>query len=189
MGGQISHRVLGDFVARGGALSLWQIDNDRSDLEEAVVALGASAGPTKIDVLLLRDELLADLGIHWTRNPASTPYEPFNHRHCEVTDCSVTALVGLIEEMVPEDPKDLKVCRFHERDVLGLLAQRVGAGTLKLEDLQPRTARRLVDKYGVMGRARFPVCAPVTGTIASIAVAPQARVQADTEIAQIEVSP
>ena len=153
------------------------------------MALGASTGPTKIDVLLLRDELLADLGIHWTRKPALTPYEPFNHRHCEVTGCSVTALVGLIEAMVPEEPGDLKVRRFLERDVLGLLAQRILAGTLKLEELKPRTARRLVDKHGVTGRARFPVCAPVTGTIASVAVAPPAMVQADTEIAQVEVSP
>lgn len=94
--GDVPADPLGDLTTTQNALSVWQVESDRSNLERVVRAV--AIGKQKVDSsgwVLFDSEILLSIGIGVAEVPGGTKDEEANSWHRDLTDLSGSKLVAL----------------------------------------------------------------------------------------------
>lgn len=138
--GEIQADPLGDLATSVNTLSVWQVEDDRSNLEKIITALASNRDSlSNLDYSLLDISLLPGIEVKIEPNPGATLYEAANIWHRDLVELTATKLVKLAEIML------LHSCieRLPEKKVLELIKDAVLKGEIDKTKLKPDLAKKL----------------------------------------------
>ena len=147
--GELPADPLGDLQTKNNGLSLWEVDDEQTNIIEVVVALAStSQNLSNIDyVLLASDELervQRRVGFDVRKTAGDSPYEDANKWHCDIVQLSASKLVELAAVVFRVGSKE----RVTEPSVLQYLVEAVSTKKLPLKrllpDLQAKVKKRLL---------------------------------------------
>jgi hypothetical protein len=138
--GEIQADPLGDLATSNNTLSVWQVEDDDSNLEKVITALASSrASISNLDYAVLNIDLLTETGIKIEINPGETPYELANVWHRDLIELTATKIVRLAETMM----QNSHILRIPEKRVLDLIKDAVHNGQIDKTKLHPGIANKL----------------------------------------------
>lgn len=140
---------LGDLATNNNTLSVWQIDDNKSNLLQVAVALAANCDDlSNLDYALLDLQFLADK-ITLQPSHGNSPHETANQNwHCDLVQLSALKLVALAEAIF----KHAEIKRIAEKEILNLLAQAVASGQIERAKLSDKV-RAKVDKVMALNKS------------------------------------
>jgi hypothetical protein len=102
--GDIVADLLADFPTRGGATSVWLIEDDRSNLDRVLVALAVNCQRfTNIDYILFDPHLLSQADVKSEKIIGETPDDMVNARwHLNLVQLSGHKLVSLTRRILEQ---------------------------------------------------------------------------------------
>jgi hypothetical protein len=120
-------------------LSVWQIQEDRSNLEEVVAAIAAKRESSdKFDYALFEIELLAAAGIRSESTPGNSADDTINDQwHRDLLELTSSKLVQLARSIYEHGSCE----RVPERRVNELISHAVEAGRIRRENLKENLRR------------------------------------------------
>jgi hypothetical protein len=138
--GELQGDALSDLGTLGGALSVWIVHDDNSNLEEVATAV-ASTGDSfsNFDYALLKIEDLELLGIKQADVKGETPYEAVNHWHRDLIQLTAGAVFRLATSI--SNAENFK--RLPEKRVRQLLEEAAKEGRINFNKLSPSLATKL----------------------------------------------
>lgn len=134
---------LGDLSTTFNALSVWYIEEDRSNLDRVVAA--SAAGRERLDVLdyaLFDQELLSQINIKIKESPGATPDVEANEWHRDLVELSAAKLVNLAKVML----RNAERRRRLPKELDQLIAKAVASGRIDKE----RLSQRIRDEIDVL---------------------------------------
>jgi hypothetical protein len=118
---------LGDITTSGNTLSVYQIEDDKSNLERVVAAMAANNQTlSNFDYLLFNRDSLRALDIDYKQTKGATPDAGVNEWHRDIIRLSGLKLVNLAREMLHNGEKG----RISEKNVSQLIAKSLAKGEL-----------------------------------------------------------
>jgi len=140
---EIQADALNDFGTKDNQLSLWIIDDNKSNLNRVVTAYAAKRDEvTNLDYALFDVQILSDLNVNYENAPGDTPDEMANsswHIHAkELTGQDILELVKVVSELGLPD-------RLSHINILTLLADGVSKQILDRSRMLPKILEK-VDK-------------------------------------------
>jgi hypothetical protein len=95
--GDLGADALNDLATKDNALSVWQIEQDESNLERVIAALAATRDYlSNFDLILFPEEIVADSGIATDRSEGVSADHEANARwHCDLRMISASKLASL----------------------------------------------------------------------------------------------
>jgi hypothetical protein len=132
--------ALTDLRTEGNALSVFLIQDDKSDLNRVVAAIAASADHlSSFDYALFDESVIRDANLKVVNRPGATPDPIVNSSHhrdlIELTTESVLILVNAIRDA----PRERKL----PGEIRKLLANAISEGNLSIEKLTPHLRESL----------------------------------------------
>ena len=130
---------LADLNTEGNELSVWAVEEDRSNLNQVVTAMAAQAGTVKnIDVVLIQD---GEIDSVWEVDEAEgrTPLANAKGHHRNVVGLAAVDLPR-IAELIRQHGNFQE---FSDKDVRNLLIACIDDGSLRATDLQPAVREHL----------------------------------------------
>jgi len=93
--GELPSCLIRDLRANDNALSLWKIDDDKSNLPHVIAALvsGRKSSKTNFDYALLDENHLDELVFKPIMKVSTTAYCDMNSYHCDVPNLSINTVV------------------------------------------------------------------------------------------------
>jgi hypothetical protein len=138
--GEIQADSLGDLITRGNTLSVWQIEDDESNLEQVMVALTANRdNVANLDYALFDVDLISAIDIKIEPNAGDSLYETANSWHRDLTELTVAKLVKLAEAIFLK----AKIVRVPEKKVLDLIKESVKLGHIDKANLKEGIQRKI----------------------------------------------
>jgi len=126
--------VAQDFRVKGGKLSVWHIEDDRSNLDQVVTALAANqSGLDPIDYGLFRQGLIADCGIQVVPTLGDTPMPNANGWHRDMVNLTVDSLSTVCKAIFDTIETD----RREEDEVSELIS-----GAVQLQEISSQALNR-----------------------------------------------
>ena len=128
--------LLSDLTTKDNQLSVWYIEDDKSNLERVITALAASGTDiANVDYALLDYRWLSDMRIKSASTRGGTPDEEVNASwHRDLIELSASKLVALATAIFTHAEKQrIPKIRIHQ-----LIAQAVTSGWIDLQRLQPK---------------------------------------------------
>jgi hypothetical protein len=117
-------------------LSVWLIDENRSNLGDVVAAFAATRDkPDKLDYVLFREDLLAEANIETCATLGGTPDENVNQFHRDLKNVSGKKALALTLSTWHEN---LEVKRIDAGTVVQRIADSVRHGGVPLDKLKPK---------------------------------------------------
>lgn len=101
--GDIPADPIGDLATRANTLSIWHIEDDRSNLERVVTGHAAKlSNPRNFEYSLFGEEILTNLKLTFVQNKGDSLDDEVNERwHWEITDLSGNQLLQLAKSLLP----------------------------------------------------------------------------------------
>ena len=131
---EIPADCLSDLKTHRGTLSLYEVQEDRSNLEQVIAAWAAGRQrPDNVDYTLFDSELLGSLGLPLVESPGTTPDPEVNEWHRDATQISAQALANLAFEIWHRHAEKKRV---FPNEATRLVASAVAEGRLQLGALQ-----------------------------------------------------
>jgi len=124
---------LADLCTAGNTLSVWEVDDAKTNLDAVVTALAATSDNlSNLDYALFDRNLLSDLKIEAKSVSGTSPFEDANRWHRDLVELSASKIVSLARAINELADKS----RFHENQIRTLIkaavvARRIDAGKLK----------------------------------------------------------
>jgi len=119
---------------------VWQVADDKSNLEQILIALATTTEHTdKMDYALLDQNLLAKIGVHISQVAGNSFYKDANVWHRNLVEMSADKVILLAKTIMQLS----KRVRIPERKVLSLLQQAVDSGKVNRYDLHPDIEKKL----------------------------------------------
>ena len=138
--GALQADVLNDLRTKGNKLSVWHIDVDRSNLQQAIVALAANRDYiTNLDYVLLEESTLSALDIRIEDSPGETPDDGANNWHCEIVELSLEKLMQLVEVIKEADHE-----RVTEKKIRKQLLKALDSRRISLDKMNASMASSIV---------------------------------------------
>lgn len=138
--GEIQADPLGDLATGNNTLSVWQVEDDKSNLEQVIAALAASRDTvSNLDYAIFDVDLLSSIGIKIEVNEGATPYEMANRWHRDLVELTATKLVRLAEAILVHSHRE----RVPEKKVLRLIKDAVQNGQIDKTKLRPSITTKL----------------------------------------------
>jgi hypothetical protein len=126
--------LLGDLVTSKNALSVWLVQDDKSNLNEVITALASNRDTvSNLDYTIFDVNLLLDINIKIEINEGKTPYEKANRWHRDLIELTANKIVKLAESLLKHSSKE----RILEREILNLIKVAVSNGQIEREKLKP----------------------------------------------------
>jgi len=102
---------LGDLETSNNELSLWQIEEDQSNLERIITAIAANRESVQnVDYILFNQEIFSEIGINIKKIDGSTPDKEANTSwHCDLIQLSAQKLVKLTAKIVYSNVEPVRV--------------------------------------------------------------------------------
>lgn len=134
--------ALNDLQTKGNNLSVWHIEDDKSNLERVITALAANSDNiSNFDYVLLEINKLSKLGIKIIENSegAKTPDNEANRLwHCHITELSLKKLLKLINTI-----NDVKKERITESQIARLISESIIRGQISRSELSPNVLKNI----------------------------------------------
>jgi hypothetical protein len=138
--GEIQADPLGDLATGHNTLSVWQVEDDKSNLEQVITALAANRDTiSNLDYALFDLDLLSTIGIRVEVNEGATPYERANHWHRDLVELTATKLVKLAQVMLMNSNRE----RVLEKKILSLIKDAVQTGQIDKARLSQKITSKL----------------------------------------------
>lgn len=133
--GDLGADALNDLATKGHALSVWQIEQDESNLERVIAALAAMRDHlSNFDLVLFPEEVVADTGTATDRSDGVSPDHEANGRwHRDLRMISASKLLALARSINALGT----VRRIPERQVGTLISAGVQDGRIDIESVSP----------------------------------------------------
>lgn len=143
--GELPADPLADFAGTScSALSVWFVNEDKSNLDVIVAALAASREKAdKLDYVLFSEKHLDDLGLDCRPSRGNTPDASANVCHRDLTHLSAGNVLALTAR-VWDDHREID--RRDKATVVNLIADAVRAGRIAPQRLRPKL-RDTVEKH------------------------------------------
>lgn len=121
--GDVQADPLGDLATTKNELSVWQIENDKSNLEQVIAALRANCDDiANIDFALFDSKFLKDIKVAIRRSHGGSKDEMANSIwHYDLFELSAFKLIELTKVIIA----NAEISRFPEKTVLRLIARSV----------------------------------------------------------------
>src|SRR5262245_1715293 len=100
--GEIQADALTDLRTDKNALSVWSVELDESSLAAVIAALASNktAHVSKVDYVLLDDDVIARLDLRPVKSDGDSPHHEANTRwHLDLTGLTVSKIAGLAREV------------------------------------------------------------------------------------------
>ena len=138
--GEIQADPLGDLATGNNTLSVWQVEDDNSNLKQVIAALASNRDSiSNLDYAVFDIDLLADTGIKVKINQGATPYEMANFWHRDLVELTATKLVKLAETMLIHSCRE----RIPEKTVLNWIKDAVENGQIDKTKLSAGITKKL----------------------------------------------
>jgi hypothetical protein len=138
--GEIQADALGDLVTSGNTLSIWLVEDDKSNLEQVIVALVSSCDNiSNFDYALINVDLLLSVGIKIDTKEGLTPYLRANQWHRDLVELTTNKLFKLAEVMAIHSTRE----RVSEKTVLNLIRAAVQNEKIDKTKLKEGVIKRL----------------------------------------------
>jgi hypothetical protein len=131
--GEIQADPLGDLNVLSGQLSVWHIEDNRSNLDLVAVGLAISRGHiAKFEYCLFDQEVVENIGLKVDNSVGSTPVTLANQWHRDLTELTVDSLVVLVKTIF----SDLEKQRIYEQDVWSKVIAAAKAGSIDMDKVK-----------------------------------------------------
>jgi len=138
--GEIQADALGDLVTNSNTLSVWLVEDDKSNLEQVIIALASSCNSvSNFDYALFNVDLMLNVGIKVERKEGLTPYLKANKWHRDLVELTTSKLFKLAESMFIYSDRE----RIAEKTVLNLIKDAVQNGQIDTTKLSTGITRKL----------------------------------------------
>lgn len=138
--GEIQADPLGDLATSQNTLSVWQVEDDGSNLEQIITALASGRDSiSNLDYAVFDLNLLCGIGIDIKDEPGVTPYEKANIWHKDLIELTGRKLVKLAEAMLT----NAEIKRISEKEILRLIKEAVANGRIAQAKLKPSISKKL----------------------------------------------
>ena len=133
--------LLRDFETKDNTLSVWLVQDDRSNLNDVLLALGASRDTaSNLDYTIFDVGLLANINIKLEINAGNTLYAKANCWHRDLVELTTNKIVKLAEYLL----KNAELERFSEKGMIKLIQDAVNKNQIDRAKLKPSIDKRLV---------------------------------------------
>ncbi len=124
--------ALKDLGTRGNKLSVWLVADDKTNLNDVVVALISTGGlVSHFDYVLVEYNVLEKLGVRIENAEGETPYEQANKWHTNLSELSAVKLLQLAREVQSGNPP----ARILEQVTKQLLINAIKDGKIKIDQI------------------------------------------------------
>ena len=132
--------ALGDVVTSSNTLSVWLVEDDKSNLEQVIVALSSSCDNiSNFDYALLNVDLLSNLGIKIETKEGLTPYTRANQWHRDLVEFTTDKLFKLAKAIFLLPDRE----RVAEKTVLNWIRDAVRNGHIDKTKLSAGITKKL----------------------------------------------
>lgn len=139
--GDIQADPLGDLVTGSNTLSVWLVQDDKSNLNDVLLALGASKDTSShLDYTIFDLNLLASIDIKLVINAGKTPYAKANCWHRDLVELTANKIIKLAESLL----ENAEIKRFPEKEMIKLIQDAVNNKQIDRTKLKPSIDKRLV---------------------------------------------
>ena len=131
--GEMQADLLGDLNTSDNELSLWRIENDRSNVDRIIAAIAARRGKLdRVDFLLFDTEVLESLGIECRPHRGDSADPGINDLwHVDACELTASGLLSLAKEVKDRSEKS----RILRQKVRELIQRSVSAGYIPREHI------------------------------------------------------
>lgn len=132
---------LADLGTKGNRLSVWRVEDDKSNLEKILVALaGNFDSASNLDYILFEERLLQKADVRIERSDGDTILSEANSSwHHDLVELTAQKVVKLAELAMENGRKE----RISEPEVVGLVRNAVQRGTIDPKCLQLGVRRKI----------------------------------------------
>jgi hypothetical protein len=128
---------IGDLPTEDNALSFYEVDDDKTNVNQVIAALAAKVqNPGEIAYALVAQKALIDLGYEIEERKGTTPDETVNNWHRDIIKLSCKKLYYLIK--VIRDDKVAEITTSFESEVEEALRESLKAGKLDVKRVNIR---------------------------------------------------
>jgi hypothetical protein len=126
--------LLGDLVTSNNTLSVWLVQDDKSNLNEVITALASNRNTiSNLDYAIFDISLLESINIKLEVNEGNTHYDKSNRWHRDLIELTANKIVKLAESML----KNSSIERVLEKKISDLIKGAVDNGQIDKEKLNP----------------------------------------------------
>lgn len=139
--GEVQADALGDLTTKNNELSVWYVNDNRSNLEQVVTALATAVDHiSNLDYALFDHQLVHDINIRVSETRGSTPDETANTTwHRNLIELSANKLSNLASGILARAEKK----RVEERRIVELTKQAVTSGRIQRSNLKDGIQARI----------------------------------------------
>ena len=120
--------ALGDLVEQANKFSVFAIDENQSNFERVIAALGANTdSPSNIDFALFNEKIIYDLEIKIEKVSGELPDEQVNRWHNDLCELSASKVFNLAMAIKAK----AKIDRIYPRQILNLVANSLINGQIE----------------------------------------------------------
>lgn len=142
--GEFQADALGDLNTEGNKLSVWEVEDDRSNFDDVVAGFAAAReNLTNLDYALFDQRLLSDLNIKVVQTTGGTPSSSANTVHRELVELSATKRVDLAKAIQTTGVLD----RLEIDDIGNLICQAVKSGQITREMLKEKLRAKVMNCF------------------------------------------
>ena len=137
---EIQADALGDVVTSSNTLSVWLVEDDKSNLEQVIIALASGCDNiSHFDYALLNVDLLSNFGIKIETKEGLTPYTRANQWHRDLVELTTNKLFKLAEAIFILSDRE----RVAEKTVLNWIKDAVRNGQIDKMKLSAGITKKL----------------------------------------------
>ena len=137
---EIQADALGDIVTSSNTLSVWLVEDDKSNLEQIIIALASGCDNiSNFDYALLDVDSLSSLGTKIETKEGSTPYARANQWHRDLVELTTNKLFNLAEAIFVLSDRE----RVAEKTVLNWIKDAVRNGQIDKMKLSAGITKKL----------------------------------------------
>ena len=138
--GELQADAMGDLQTSYNSLSVWKVEEDKSDLEDILTAVASTQDHlSHVDYVLISDKALDKLWIKRKYVLGGSHYPDMNNRHVDLTELTASQLYDLAKSILTVGEK----IRVPEKTVGKLLAAAAKTGVIKMTDLRKSLADKI----------------------------------------------
>ena len=140
--GEVPADALSDLKVTDNAISVWQVEDDSTNLETVITALASNRERLdKVDYTLIDESVLSQIQIESVSSEANTPHIKANTAHRDLVKLTVNKVALLASEMMPLDR-----VRIPQKDVRRLLLEALSTGVIDRRRINPGLLSELEPK-------------------------------------------
>jgi hypothetical protein len=138
--GELQADALADLATKGNELSVWHIEDDRSNLEQVVTAVAAGRDNiANLDYALFDQQILSAINIKIKETKGGSPDEKVNAWHRDLVELSATKLMELAKAIQTEAAKE----RILPKDIIRLIKRAIASGQIERAKLKPGVTAKI----------------------------------------------